>query len=570
MICHPPGFCRVFCFVALLIQGWCVQDCQAIHHSVVQKIVVSPDGYTRRVVIEGESDGTESIYYRNFDVITDIQVTYWSEGNKPKKVKKKDIFIGNAWTSSFYSDVKKMDIRIPEKHKFKMTYQINCDDYVFLSSLEFPKEENAKKTAYHITIHPELSFDYNIDTASGIKVEQTHPIKIYNTKPLNKSETARIFVYPKGVDKEVFFSKWYLNHLEKKQKLSADHIAFLDTFCSGLSKEDRMDHLFQWTQTNIRYISYEDGYGAIIPRAASTVFTNRYGDCKDMAFFLHTSLRHWSIPSNIAISASTSYRFDMDFISLSSGNHCICIVPNGDDYYYLDATDEVVPFGDPSMHTQGKHIFVIDTLNPQQHLVKPIANEINREDFLLTIDPVQKVIHYEIKLRGKARELALLYTFDENKDLNSQFSELIGSRLNWDGTINLNSIDEDSVLILTGLLPLKYQLISANTNTYLPLIFFDIFSVNEDQLDDLSFFSYYLKDIHLSLTIKDKKLQIKKTADYKNGKTFFKQSINGQNTINFQFQNQYLLTHTQQEADHYIHLNSYLSDLFKKSIKILD
>ena len=77
-----------------------------------------------------------------------------------------------------------------------------------------------------------------------------------------------------------------------------------------------------------------------------------------MSYLLYTMLQSVNIPSYMALSSTRGHRYDLNFPSISSANHVICLAQFEGQDYYLDATDNACPLGLPSQHIQDRQIFI--------------------------------------------------------------------------------------------------------------------------------------------------------------------------------------------------------------------
>jgi len=48
------------------------------------------------------------------------------------------------------------------------------------------------------------------------------------------------------------------------------------------SEIEQVEAIYNWVQSNIKYIAFEDNMGGFIPRNPQDIFEKRFGDCKDM------------------------------------------------------------------------------------------------------------------------------------------------------------------------------------------------------------------------------------------------------------------------------------------------
>jgi len=124
---------------------------------------------------------------------------------------------------------------------------------------------------------------------------------------------------------------------------------------------EKMDTIFSWVQTNIKYIAFEDGINGYVPRSCSSVMKNRYGDCKDMANLLVEMLTFAKVKNAyVAWVGTKSLPFQMSEIpSPLTCNHVICVVEKEEGgYYYLDATGSEMGFLNPPDEIQEKELLI--------------------------------------------------------------------------------------------------------------------------------------------------------------------------------------------------------------------
>jgi hypothetical protein len=144
---------------------------------------------------------------------------------------------------------------------------------------------------------------------------------------------------------------------------------------------EKMDTVFKWVQSNIKYIAFEDGVNGFVPRSCSKVMKNRYGDCKDMGNLLVEMLTYAGVENaHVAWVGTRDIPYQMSEIpSPLTCNHVICVVDKPDGgYYYLDATSSEVSYMHPPKAIQGKEILVhYDENNFKLYKVDPSAAENN-------------------------------------------------------------------------------------------------------------------------------------------------------------------------------------------------
>lgn len=125
--------------------------------------------------------------------------------------------------------------------------------------------------------------------------------------------------------------------------------------------EEKIQAIYSYVATQIRYIGVAFGVGRYQPHAAGDVLRNQYGDCKDKHTLLAAMLGAAGIRSD-AVLIGANIRFNPDVPSPGAFNHLITAVPVGKDTVWLDATQEVAPYR-----------VLLRILRDKQSLVVPMA-----------------------------------------------------------------------------------------------------------------------------------------------------------------------------------------------------
>jgi transglutaminase-like putative cysteine protease len=112
--------------------------------------------------------------------------------------------------------------------------------------------------------------------------------------------------------------------------------------------------IFGWVSANIRYLSIILGPGGLVPRPASVVAANRYGDCKDHVTLTRSLLAAKGIASEYAlINAAAPIYKEYDAPALSF-DHVIVYIPELD--LYADPTVKDSGLGVPPATLRGKPV----------------------------------------------------------------------------------------------------------------------------------------------------------------------------------------------------------------------
>ena len=134
----------------------------------------------------------------------------------------------------------------------------------------------------------------------------------------------------------------------------------------------KMQALADFVQHNIRYVAISLGIGGLQPHAASDVFSNRYGDCKDKATLMRTMLREIGVDSYFVIINTERGAVTRDAPAHSAFNHMVTAIklpsnisdpslvatvehPKLGRLLFFDPTNEMMPFGQIGGYLQANY-----------------------------------------------------------------------------------------------------------------------------------------------------------------------------------------------------------------------
>lgn len=352
----------------------------------------------------------QSIRYSNsFSEINNIEAYSLipTERNKFRKIKVKDFVTSDSRSAGiFYDDQKKISYVFPaltENSKTVISYTKKYKEprlwgYFMFSSF-FPVE----KSVYSVKV-PEsvkLSFhQYGIDDDQvNFTIEKKGKYNIYkwSAEHLNKIQLSKgangvlhtaphVIVHVdsyeyNGVTHNILgdvkdLHAWYQNFLEGIDDEDNEDVKMMvENIIEGKVTEiEKVEAIYNWVQQNIKYIAIEDGLGGFRPRGSTTVFTRRYGDCKDMSNLIHNMLGLANIPSNLAWIGTTAIPYSHNEVPTPmADNHMICTYVNNDKYYFLDATDQYNILGIPTTHIQGREALINKGTNDFELVNVPIV-----------------------------------------------------------------------------------------------------------------------------------------------------------------------------------------------------
>lgn len=125
------------------------------------------------------------------------------------------------------------------------------------------------------------------------------------------------------------------------------------------SRQERIESILAFLNTEIRYTGVEFAEAAIVPRTPAETLGSKYGDCKDKATLLVALLRAAGIPANLAL-LNSGARQDLrpDLPAADFFDHAIVYVP-GDADLWIDATAQYARLGHLPGGDQGRYALVV-------------------------------------------------------------------------------------------------------------------------------------------------------------------------------------------------------------------
>jgi len=344
---------------------------------------------------EGASDGVFVEGYSNLQALNDIEGTlYDAQGNKIKSVKKKDINDRAAeGEEELISDSRyKMHSFYWSQYPYTVEYSYECElKSLFLlpdwnpcsynNSVEHAKLEIESPSNYTVRIK-KINLPATLPVMQDNGKNKTFAYNLENVKAASYeplSNRGLLDAFPKIVIAPSYFTMgkysgnmndWkqlgaFLFSLYKEKEHLPDNIKQDVHRLTDNIKDTRAktEALYQYLQSNTRYISVQLGIGGWEPFDASYVSSKKYGDCKALSNYMYSLLKEAGINSNpVLINAgehTTDYLVD-DFAN-NYFNHVILCVPQSKDTIWLECTSQTNPFGYMSAFTANRKALLLST-----------------------------------------------------------------------------------------------------------------------------------------------------------------------------------------------------------------
>jgi hypothetical protein len=334
-----------------------------------------------------------SIVYNSFFEISEIEAAaYIPSGGKYKKRKIRDFREEKIMSDRvFHDDLKAVKFDYPDLRpgaKIDLNYTEDILNPFFLPpvylqdvfftekirvTLQVPSNVNIKINKYNLD---NAKLNYTNEEKRGVvthtwELDSVIQMSTEGGAPNPKYYVPHISFIIEGYeqqDGEVTVLKdvsdlygWYNSLLDSVDNMLGDNLKeTIDSISIAHPNElQKAQALFNWVRSSIKYVAVEDGLGGFIPDDPDAVSRKRFGDCKGMSCLLANMMRHaglnarecWIGTRDIPYTYAENYTPFVD-------NHMITAYNYQGTWYFLDPTDEYVPFGYPSGFIQGKEALI--------------------------------------------------------------------------------------------------------------------------------------------------------------------------------------------------------------------
>lgn len=238
---------------------------------------------------------------------------------------------------------------------------------------------------------------------------------------------------------------------------------------------DRIKALARFAQRDVRYAAIEIGIGGHQPHAASQVFSNRYGDCKDKANLLSTMLAQIGVKSYYFLIHTDRGIYSEKSPPTIGFNHAILAIqlppasfregmpavyehPKLGHLLIFDPTSTVVPFGQiPSYEQDNYGLLVSDQGGELIHLPvsAPDMNRITRTAKLtLQADGSIKGEVQEIRTGNEAALGRYMFEHQTSADRRKILERFLGRMM---GNFQLDTVDAENLDDIDKDLIIRYK-----------------------------------------------------------------------------------------------------------------
>ncbi len=273
---------------------------------------------------------------------------------------------------------------------------------------------------YSILLPKNKKFDYVVKNARiAPQISDMEDMKLYQWEAIDQTpikdepymsplvDVATTFVFS-SIPNWQFVSDWYRDMTTNKINAHSDYV-FKETFAEILKGKENAAPLekaalfYEYILQNITYSNVSFLQSNFIPQKASRTITTRLGDCKDVSTLFVALCREAGIKANLVLLDSRFNGKNSLALPSYAFNHCIAQLNLDGKIYYLELTDNKLPFGSALDYDLDSNILPI-----------PYKNESIGSQLLVMEMPFRTKNRIE-------REAAISI---ENNDMKIQFSSI--------------------------------------------------------------------------------------------------------------------------------------------------
>jgi hypothetical protein len=333
----------------------------------------------------GRKLGVASVYFDNETKLRDFHAWSIAANGTEYTVKERDAYEASAFDGEIYSDHKLKALTIPAADPGSVVafeYEQRQRPYDLHGTWYFQTMVPVRSSRYSVSLPQGWTYEAHWHNAAPMapQGDALHPTWSVSEVPALKSEPgmpamhgvmSRLtinFFSPDAAMKSKTRASWsdvgsWFTQLASPRRVPSPEMQAKTRELTASSKStwDKVRALAGFAQRDIRYVAIEIGIGGYQPHAASDVFRNRYGDCKDKATMLGTMLTDIGVTSYPLLVNTSRGVVAKEFASIASFDHAIIAIKVPDDapkdlpaavqhptlgrLLLFDPTNDTVPIG---------------------------------------------------------------------------------------------------------------------------------------------------------------------------------------------------------------------------------
>ncbi len=371
-------------------------------------------------------------------------------------IKKEDLKTSVGIDDNYFVNDDK-EIKIPFKNLIKgskvyVEYSVYCDQLRYFKPFFLRLFLDAQELNYKLIYPEDMSVSLFRKNMQDIQLQENqkhkkgyiiHSFQAENTKAIEYFEDGPSFstytphfipivnTYKLGDKTHKYLSSvddlylWYSSRVYRNGSSTNTELNTIAADIASRSQSYReiLANTYEWVKSHIRYIAYEAGDDAIIPRAPVLICQRKFGDCKDMSNLMRKLLELNGVESSLAWVGTRRIPYSYDELyTMNTDNHMILAArENEGDWILLDATDPSGKFGLPTPAIQGKQAMIaLSDTSYVLYQIPLISAVENKTEYTIDLSIDEDVLDIESDLRaegitgGRLNSL-MLYTNEKEK-----------------------------------------------------------------------------------------------------------------------------------------------------------
>ncbi len=176
--------------------------------------------------------------------------------------------------------------------------------------------------------------------------ETNNPQKVNSEPYMPRSSEVLTTLHFSTVSDWNKIADWYNDMSEKQAKADYDIKKITKEVVEGKTTEfDKAKAIYEYITDNVSYSSVSFRQSGLVPQLAYRTLKSKLGDCKDVSTLFATMAREENIDVNLVLVSTRDNGLNEAAMPSLNFNHCIVKTNLDNKDYYLELTDEYLPFG---------------------------------------------------------------------------------------------------------------------------------------------------------------------------------------------------------------------------------
>lgn len=154
------------------------------------------------------------------------------------------------------------------------------------------------------------------------------------------------------------FGQWFFHLSNPQSTLEAPH-SKRASFLQIADPAERIRHIYEYLQEKTRYVQIYLGIDGWRPHSVDNIDRVKYGDCKDLSFYMIAMLQQVGIKAYPALALLRDDGWVNPDAPGNQFNHCIAFVPLREDTLWLECTSDFSAYNDPPASIEGVNVLVV-------------------------------------------------------------------------------------------------------------------------------------------------------------------------------------------------------------------